>query len=153
QVFPFSPERTVVCADDTVVELGFALSEEEGVPEEWRRIVRRGTCSSKVFDHQGRTELQAITTSGLLRFERDLDLAPTEDLRLSWDWKVDKMPGTPEYKAWNDDGRAGPYATNSPIQVLVVFREGLSVKVIFYLWEPTVEVGYHWHEFEMQRVV
>lgn len=153
QCFVFSPGFALVRADDRTIDLGFALSDEENTPDGWRRILRNGTCSSKVFEQRGRTELQSVTTSGLLRFERDLDLVPTDDLRLSWDWKVDKMPRTPEYKAWNDDGRTGPYRTNSPAQVLVVFRERLTVHVIFYLWEPTVEVDYNWHETEMQRVV
>ncbi|MGE5193718.1 MAG: DUF3047 domain-containing protein [Deltaproteobacteria bacterium] len=153
QCFILSAGFAVARADDPEMGLAFEQPDEEGTPEGWRRVLRKGTGSAKVAEHPGRTELQTVTTAGLLRFEHDLDVTPMDDLRISWDWKVDKMPATPEYKPWNDDGRKAPYRTNSPIQVLVVFRERFSVYVIHYLWEPTVEVGYTWREKETQRVV
>ncbi len=153
QCFIASAELAIVRADDPAMGLAFDQPDDEGTPQGWRRILRKGTGSAKVAEHPERTEFQTVTSAGLLRFEHDLDVKPTDDLRLSWDWKVDKMPETPEYKPWNDDGRTAPYRTNSPIQVLVVFRERFSVYVIHYLWEPTVEVGYTWHEKETQRVV
>jgi hypothetical protein len=150
-VFPVA--FAVVRGDEPPLGLAFEMPDEEGTPQDWRRVLRKGTGTGRVAVHAGRTEFQTETKAGLLRYEHDLDLKPSEDLRLSWDWKVDKMPATPEYKAWNDDGRTAAYRTNSPVQVLVVFRERLSVYVIHYLWEPTVEVGYDWHEKETQRVV
>jgi hypothetical protein len=77
-----------------------------------------------------------------------VEVEPTEDLRIAWEWKVDEMPETPEFKAWDEGGRKEPYRSNSPIQVLVASRNGRSVYVIHYVWEPTVEVDATWYEQE-----
>src|SRR5258708_33606786 len=117
---------------EDVVRLDFEQTDKEGTPKGWKRILKEGTGTAKVVGKSGRTELHTETAEGLLRFERELEVEPTDGLRIAWEWKVDEMPATPEFKAWDDGGRKEPYRTNSPIQVLVVFRNGRSVYVIHY---------------------
>jgi hypothetical protein len=141
-----SASRTASAED--VTRLDFEQPDKDGTPKGWKRILKDGTATAKVGSHSGRSELHTETTEGLLRFEHELDVEPTDGLRIAWEWKVDKMPATPEFKAWDDGGRKEPYRSNSPIQVLVAFRNGRSVYVIHYVWEPTVEVDATWYEQE-----
>jgi Protein of unknown function (DUF3047) len=133
---------------EEIVRLDFEQPDKAGTPKGWKRILKEGTGTAKVVGKSGRTELHTETAEGLLRFERELEVDPTEGLRIAWEWKVDEMPATPEFKVWDDGGRKEPYRTNSPIQVLVAFRNGRSVYVIHYVWEPTVEVDATWYEQE-----
>src|SRR5262249_16480833 len=133
---------------EEAIHLDFEQPDKDGTPKGWKRILKDGTATAKVVSRSGRTELQTETTQALIRFERELEVEPTEDLRIAWEWKVDEMPATPEFKAWDDGGRKEPYRSNSPIQVLVAFRNGRSVYVIHYVWEPTVEVDATWYEQE-----
>jgi hypothetical protein len=143
----FSPASRAAWAED-VTRLDFEQADRDGAPKGWKRIVKDGTATAKVVSHSGRAELQTETTQALIRFEREVEVEPTEGLRIAWEWKVDEMPATPEFKAWDDGGRKEPYRSNSPIQVLVAFRNGRSVYVIHYVWEPTVEVDATWYEQE-----
>ena len=142
-----------VALGQDIVRLDFERPNKEGTPAGWKRILKEGTGTAKIVSGPERTELHTETGQGLLRFERELDLDPTDGLRIAWEWKVDEMPETPEFKAWDASGRKGSYRTNSPIQVLVVFRNGRSVYVIHYVWEPTVEVGATWFEQETKYKV
>jgi hypothetical protein len=133
---------------EEVIRLDFEQPDKDGTPKGWKRILKDGTGTAKVVSHSGRTELQTETTQALIRFEREVEVEPTEGMRIAWEWKVDEMPATPEFKTWDNGGRKEPYRTNSPIQVLVAFRNGRSVYVIHYVWEPTVEVDATWYEQE-----
>jgi len=137
-----------VAGADEVVPLAFEQPDKDGTPQGWKRILKEGTGAAKVVGKAEQAELHTETAEGLLRFEHELDLEATDDLRIAWEWKVAEMPETPEFKEWDAGGRKAPYRTNSPIQVLVVFRSGRSVYVIHYIWEPTVEVGATWYEQE-----
>jgi len=133
---------------DDITHLDFEQPDKDGTPKGWKRILKDGVGTAKVVNHSGRSELQTETTQALIRFEREVEIEPSEGLRIAWEWKVDEMPATPEIKAWDDGGRKEPYRSNSPIQVLVAFRNGRSVYVIHYVWEPTVEVDATWYEQE-----
>ncbi len=139
---------TRIAQAEEITRLDFEQPDKEGTPKGWKRILKEGTGTAKVVGKSGRTELHTETAEGLLRFERELEVETTEGLRIAWEWKVDEMPATPEFKAWDEGGRKEPYRTNSPIQVLVAFRNGRSVYVIHYVWEPTVEVDATWYEQE-----
>jgi len=133
---------------ENVTRLDFERPDKDGTPAGWKRVLKEGTGTAEVVTRVERSELHTQTGRGLLRFERELELDPADGLRVAWEWKVDEMPETPEFKAWDRDKRQGPYRTNSPIQVLVAFRNGRSVYVIHYVWEPTVEAGATWYEQE-----
>ena len=130
------------------IVLPFENADPQGVPAGWKRIINEGEATSRVVTLDGRTALTVDTVKGHARFEHDVSIPSPKRLTLSWDWRVHRMPETPQYGPWNDGRRVGKYQTNSPVQMLVVFRDGFRVYVIHYLWEPTVEVSYHWPEQE-----
>jgi len=133
---------------ESPIALPFENADSQGVPPGWKRIINEGEATSKVVALDGRTSLTVDTRKGHARFEHDVSIASPEHLTLSWDWRVHHMPETPQYGPWNEKGRVGEYQTNSPVQMLIIFRQGFKVYVIHYLWEPTVEVGYFWPQEE-----
>lgn len=149
---PGSRTSFTAFAED-VTRLDFEQPDKAGTPAGWKRVLKDGAASAKVVSNSERTELHTETTQALIRFERELELEPSDGLRIAWEWKVDEMPATPEFKAWDEGGRKEPYRSNSPVQVLVAFRNGRSVYVIHYVWEPTVEVDATWYEQETKYSV
>ena len=134
---------------ERIISLEFRDPGHTGTPVGWERVSNTGRARSKVKVIDGRTALQVETTRGHVRFEHGVNVGTPQRLQVSWDWWVDRMPGAPLYKPWNDGGRKTLYVSNAPIQVLVVFQAGISTyHVIHYLWDPAAEAGYSWVEKE-----
>jgi hypothetical protein len=164
---PFSRRRLLEVSLSPVLGLlapgyAMALAEEPkrfefrdprrtGTPVGWTRVNNVGKAKSEVRAIDGETALSIDTKKGHLRFEQDVQIGSPERLQISWDWRVHEMPEAPRYKPWNDGGRKTLYVTNSPIQVIVAFRAGISTfHAIHFVWDPVVEMGYSWVEKETQ---
>jgi hypothetical protein len=135
-------------AEELPLSLAFTGAHRDGVPDGWSMVRNEGEASCKVCFLDDCWALTVNTKKGHARFEREVSIPSPKSSKLSWDWRVHTMPDAPRFEPWDKGGRTSKYQTNSPVQMLVVFRRGFDIYVIHYLWEPTVEVGFSWPEEE-----